>query len=116
MNFLIAIENKYINQYITKLITDRNDHLLAFPYNQVLFTGWIDEYKPDWIIIDLSLKKVNGFDLAEKIRKRSPELKICLLSDFIDERLIKKGNLIGADAFISKENLFEFYKALNKDK
>ena len=112
MNFLVAIENENIKQYLTKIIRNRNDSLLAFPNDPALFYCIIDKYKPDWIIIDLNLKKINAFDLAEKIKMKFPGFNICMLSDVADERLIKKGKLIGADAFISKENLFDFYNII----
>ena len=45
----------------------------------------LSEFKPDYydmVILDLSMPRLNGFELAEKILAKDPDARICFLSAF----------------------------------
>lgn len=111
MNFVVIEENKDFREYISELIIKNNDvcHIFEEESNLKLICK---AFKPDWLIIGTDLKKQNGFQLAENIKIDNPEISVALLSDLYDARLEEKANQIGADAFITKENLFEIYKII----
>ncbi len=112
MKFLIAADNSDLIQFLICLINQQNDDYLlldhTFEFNQS-----IRNFQPDWILVDLSLREINGFEMAETIRREIPLSKICLLADSYDKRFLKKAKHIGSDVLISKENLFDFYNILN---
>jgi len=112
MKFLIVADNSDLIQYISNLIVKQNDEFLLLN-NPNQFNQTIISYQPNWILVDLIIKEANGFDIAEKIKKNYPQMNTCLLSDSKDEKLIQKSKQINTDLFISKENLFEFYKIIN---
>lgn len=111
MKFLIVADNSELIQFLIHLINLQNDEYLMFEQTKECIQT-INNFQPDWIFVDLSLKERNGFELAETIKHQSPQSSICLLSDFYDERLLNKGKQIGSDVFIAKENLFDFYNII----
>ncbi|MHB9011474.1 MAG: response regulator [Ignavibacteriaceae bacterium] len=111
MKFLILDENPGFRKFIKKLITANNDECIQTENSPHLKSA-LKKYQPDWIVIDINLKKENAFQVAREIRRENPAIKIALLSDFDDVRLRKKAKEAGATAFISKENLTDFYKIL----
>lgn len=60
--------------------------------------------KPDIILLDISMPKLNGLDAAKKILRDFPELKIIILSMHADHRYIQESLRIGARGYILKES------------
>jgi CheY-like chemotaxis protein len=44
-----------------------------------------ERFKPDLVISDIKMPKMNGFELANALRKRNPEQKIILMTGYADE-------------------------------
>jgi DNA-binding response OmpR family regulator len=60
--------------------------------------------KPDLVILDLMLPKMNGFDVCQRIRE-DPQyegLKVLMLTAKGREAEIAKGLRLGADAYVTK--------------
>ncbi len=59
----------------------------------------IQSLRPDVVILDLSMPKLNGYDIAPKIRTISPVTKIVF---FTMHDVPATAREIGADAFVTK--------------
>jgi DNA-binding NarL/FixJ family response regulator len=69
---------------------------------------------PDIIIMDISMKNMNGLESAEQIISRYPEIKILILSMLFDESFIKQALKIGVSGYLLKEDSFdELISAIN---
>jgi DNA-binding NarL/FixJ family response regulator len=55
-----------------------------------------NELKPDLILLDLGLPKLNGIDAARKIRKLSPKSKILFLSQESSPDVVRRALRLGA--------------------
>lgn len=62
---------------------------------------------PDWVLMDINMKHMNGFEAAIRIKKNYPNAHIAIVSEFDDDYYRKYAQKIGIDAFISKQDLFE---------
>lgn len=67
----------------------------------------IDLYKkekPDLMILDVLMDKMNGFECAKKIREMDPDnwIPIIFLSSSVDDESIAKGIIAGGDDYITK--------------
>ncbi len=60
--------------------------------------------KPDLVILDLMLPKMNGFDVCQRIREdqRFEGVKVLMLTAKGREAEIAKGLRLGADAYVTK--------------
>jgi len=63
-------------------------------------------FKPDLILLDLILPKLNGFEALEQIRKKSATKKtpVIVLSNLGQEEDIKRAESLGADDYLVKAN------------
>ncbi len=59
---------------------------------------------PDVVILDLSLPKINGIEVAKQIRKINPETKIIVLTMYESKEFITRMLDIGVSAYLNKES------------
>lgn len=63
--------------------------------------------KPDLVLLDLSMPRVNGLEAAEQIHRRSPAIRVIIFSELeglsLDDECLRHG----ADSFVSKNQLPE---------
>jgi DNA-binding NarL/FixJ family response regulator len=60
------------------------------------------ELKPDLVVLDISMPRLNGFEAARQIANALPETRLLILSMYDSEELIEKAMDSGAHAFIRK--------------
>jgi DNA-binding NarL/FixJ family response regulator len=74
----------------------------------------VSEVKPEIVIMDINLGSENGLEIAEKVRKIAPEVRILILTMYeSDPILIEKAKQI-AHGYLSKStSSVELVKALN---
>lgn len=63
----------------------------------------IDLHTPDVVVTDVDMPGMNGFDLAETLLKKNPDLKIAVLTMHREERLFRRAIDIGVLAYIVKD-------------
>jgi DNA-binding NarL/FixJ family response regulator len=64
-----------------------------------------EELKPDLILLDLGLPKLNGIEAARQIRKLVPETKIIFLSVESSPDVVKEALSFGASGYVAKRSL-----------
>ncbi|OHD70309.1 MAG: histidine kinase [Spirochaetes bacterium RBG_16_49_21] len=64
----------------------------------------IKHFNPDLMILDIMMPDINGYEVCRKIKsdKDTRDIKIIVLSAYMDEKSSKKMNEYGADACFSK--------------
>lgn len=74
--------------------------------------------KPDIIILDISLPKMSGIEIAGILSKDYPQIRIIVFSSYTDEETIFKSIRAGAKGFLPKdsmrEDLVEAIKKVNQ--
>jgi DNA-binding NarL/FixJ family response regulator len=63
--------------------------------------------KPDLVLLDLSMPRVNGLEAAEQIRLSSPGLRLIIFSELNGLSLADECRRHGADSFVHKSHLPE---------
>ena len=63
--------------------------------------------KPDLVLLDLSMPRVNGLEAAEQIRLSSPDLRVIIFSELHGLSLADECRRHGADSFVPKSLLPE---------
>lgn len=60
------------------------------------------ELRPDLILLDISLPKLNGIEAAQRIRESSPKMAILFLSGELDPDVVRSALNAGGLGYISK--------------
>src|SRR5208283_1113328 len=71
------------------------------------------ELKPDLLLMDLSMPRMNGIEAIKEIKKQHPEIKIVVFTVYKTEEYVLASLQAGADGYILKEaNYAEFLVAI----
>ena len=63
--------------------------------------------RPDWVLMDVRMKPIDGLRATAAIRARFPETRVAIVSQYDDAGLRAEAMRAGACAYILKENLLE---------
>lgn len=67
----------------------------------------IDSCRPDVLVMDISMPRMDGFELGKKLKERfGHSLKIILLSGYTYDEFYSKAYEIGAHAYLSKQSTY----------
>jgi len=100
---LIIEDDSFLSEmYSTKLIQEGFETEIAVDGEQGI--DKIKNIKPDLVLLDIVLPKMDGFEILESVKK-DPEFKnipIILLTNLGQKNEIEKGLSLGADEYIIK--------------
>jgi DNA-binding NarL/FixJ family response regulator len=64
-------------------------------------------HKPDLVLLDLSMPRVNGLEAALQMRLSNPDLRVIIFSELDGVSMPEECRRYGADSFVSKSHLPE---------
>ncbi|KUO48941.1 MAG: hypothetical protein APF76_09865 [Desulfitibacter sp. BRH_c19] len=63
----------------------------------------VSEMKPDMVLMDIRMPKMNGIEACKEIKRNYPNTKVIILTSYSTDEEIRKAILVGADAYLMKE-------------
>lgn len=104
-------DEELICQSFKNLINNyENYNVVGFSLTSQKALQEVKQKKPDLIFIDVKLKSENGIDLIKKIKIQNPNIKILILSGYINSTLVANALQAGASGYISKTNTIDIVK------
>ena len=85
-----------------RFLMEKAGHEVAAVGNGANALELLETIRPDLILLDLMMPKVDGFEVCRRIRADGDEVKIIMLSARGQETEIQQALAIGADAYITK--------------
>jgi CheY-like chemotaxis protein len=113
-NFLIADDNAPMRQMLRALLSPlASDIQEASNGEQAvrLFT----EQQPDWVVMDIQMKPVNGLAATRAIRSRFPSARIVIVTQYDDADLRAEAAAAGACGYVLKEDLASLTQILARE-
>lgn len=86
--------------------------VVGIGYDGLAALGLFRELKPDVLLMDIRMKKMDGLEAAERIFKEYPSAKILFLTTFSDDEYIIKAIRLGAKGYILKQDFESIAPAL----
>jgi CheY-like chemotaxis protein len=113
LSVLIVDDNAKMRSIIAEIIKSRTEKV----YECTDGINALEEYsihRPDWTLMDLKMKGMDGLTATELIHQHFPKAKVMIVSQDDTPEIRQAAHHAGAAAFIPKENLLEILNALNK--
>ena len=66
--------------------------------------------KPDIVVTDINIPKINGLDLSEKIREENKSVSIVIISAYSEEEQLQRAEDISVSSYLQKPFTFQQLK------
>ena len=64
----------------------------------------VEDLKPDWLVLDLNIPGMSGFEVVRELKARKARCRIAILTMHSSQEFVAHARAIGCDAFIAKED------------
>ncbi len=111
---VICEDHDVVVEGIKLMLSEQTDfHLCGHAYNQAQLIALLEQEKPQLVLLDLNLKKQDGFSILEMLTQRYPHLKVLIFTMYEESYLIEKAIKLKANGYILKNaSNVEFREAL----
>jgi DNA-binding NarL/FixJ family response regulator len=73
-----------------------------------------ERLRPDWVLMDIGMKNVDGITATRQIIAAYPEARIMIVTDYNDDSLRRAAFDAGASQYVVKENLLDILEILSE--
>jgi two-component system, NarL family, response regulator NreC len=104
MRVLLADDHGIVRRGLKSLIENETDaRVIGEAADGLEALRLCDEHKPDVLIVDIGMPKLNGLDVAARVQKQERPPRVVILSMHADESYIMRALAAGARAYLLKE-------------
>jgi two-component system, chemotaxis family, chemotaxis protein CheY len=113
MTILIVEDSQPMRQLLKKLMSDLTEDFTECE-DGAQALGAYRQCHPDWVLMDLKMKGVDGLAATRQIKAAFPEARIIIVTGYDDARLRAAAQKAGACGYVNKENLLELRQVLKQ--
>lgn len=111
MNILIVEDSTPMRQTIISFLRDLAENTFECTNGSGAFNAY-QRWRPDWILMDLEMPRLDGFTVTKQIKAAYPEARIVIISSYKDAELCSAAESAGACAYVVKEDLLALRRIL----
>ncbi|HKI50324.1 MAG TPA: response regulator transcription factor [Desulfobacteria bacterium] len=105
VRILLADDHTIVRQGLARLLEEQqNFKIVGEAVNGQDAVEKAEKLKPDIIIMDIAMPRMNGIEAAKRIRKQMPETKIIILSMYSHEHYIHELLECGVSGYLLKDS------------
>ncbi len=104
IRILLADDHTIVRQGLARLLEEQRDlKIVGEATNGQIAIEKAERLKPDILIMDIAMPRMNGIEAAKRIRKTVPETKIIILSMYSHEHYIHELLECGVSGYLLKD-------------
>lgn len=111
LNLLIVDDNRAMRSLIKSIIADLAGEVSECDDGAEALSAYA-ECRPDWVLMDIRMKELDGISAARQIRAAFPDAHIVLVTAYDDGELRREARRAGACEYVLKENLLDLRRIL----
>jgi CheY-like chemotaxis protein len=112
MKLLIVEDNESMRRTIKSVIGESGNEIYECWDVGKAVTLYF-ELRPDWVLMDIKLERMDGIEATSKIKALYPEAKIVIVTNYDDQKLREAAFRAGAVRYLLKRDLLEINQILN---
>lgn len=112
MKLMIVDDNEQMRRIIKSIVSDLVEELYECEDGKEAVALYA-ERRPDWVVMDLRMKEMDGLEATRRITSRFPQARIVIVTDYDDSDLREAAREAGACCYINKRRLFDLRALLS---
>ncbi len=104
---LLIVDDNETMRMLMKSLTQRLSHETRECSDGSEALQLYSEFRPDWVLMDIQMDKMDGITATRQIKSVYPEAKIIIITAYDDADLRESARDAGAHDFVLKEQLLE---------
>jgi len=105
MRILVADDNELVRRGVMRVLRSQNLDVCAEAENGKEAVAKAQQFRPDLVILDISMPVVNGLEAARLIRQILPQTKIIVVTHNDSSLLLPAVRESGADGCVDKARI-----------
>lgn len=111
LKMLVVDDNEKMRRMIRNIVKDLAGEIFECGDGAEALAAY-EQHQPDWTLMDVRMKGINGIEATRRIKARWPEARIVIVTNYDSPDLREEAAKAGAEGYILKENLFEVRRFL----
>jgi DNA-binding NarL/FixJ family response regulator len=111
MNVMIVDDSEKMRSMIKSVLLKSVDHFVECSDGSEVVAAY-GRHHPDWILMDVVMREMDGITATEEVTRSFPEAKIIIVTQYDDADLREKAKDAGAIGFVLKENLIDIERII----
>jgi CheY-like chemotaxis protein len=111
VTLLIVDDNPQVRRFIRNLVEDLVEQYHECEDGAGALAAFA-RHRPDWVLMDLQMKEVDGLAATHQIKTGFPDARIIIVTDLDDPALRAAARRAGACAYVVKDNLLPLRRLL----
>ena len=105
MNVVVVDDSRILRERVVNLISELPGiSVIGKAGNSIDAINVVRRTKPDLVILDIRMPGENGFEVLKKIKKKKPETKVIIFTNYTDDQYKSESLKAGADYFFNKSD------------
>jgi len=112
---MIVDDNELMRKEIFKSVAQQTDTVLECDDGETALSNCVD-FKPDWILMDIRMKGMNGITAAKRIKENIPDINIAFVTGYDNYSYRQEAKSLSIEHYFIKTNLLDIRKVLDRYK
>lgn len=113
MKIIIVDDDPLVVSSLKTIVNASGIEVLAIGYNGIEAVDLYKKHRPDLILMDIRMEKMNGIEATKEVIEYDPKAKILLITTFQDDEYILSAINLGCKGYILKQNIEGIIPAIN---
>jgi DNA-binding NarL/FixJ family response regulator len=102
ISVLVADDHEMVRSGLASLFSDTDIKIVAEAADGAEAVAKTMEFHPDVVLLDIRMPETDGLDALEKIREKSPDTRIVMLSTYDNPTYVARSVALGATDYVLK--------------
>jgi CheY-like chemotaxis protein len=111
MRIMIVDDNQAVRSMVRKMLSGLAQHVFECSDGKQALDTYA-RVRPDWVLMDIKMKEVDGFRATEEILSKFPDARIMMVTQYDEPSLRARAEDVGACEFVLKERLFDITRII----
>lgn len=105
-NLLIVEDNPSMRRLIKSIVSDLTLRIHECTDGVEALEAY-EKFRPEWVLMDVEMRRKDGFTATREIIEAHPEAKIMIVTKYANKSMREAAKKAGASEYVLKENLLD---------